>query len=45
MTLYTDENLRVAIASRDLPKLNSFGDVLEEALREAVEGIESVLSA
>ena len=44
VTLHTDENPGIAITSRDLPELNSFGDTLEEALREAVDGIESVLS-
>jgi len=42
--LHTDENPGVAITCRDLPEVNSFGDTAEEALREAVDGIESALS-
>ncbi|MNZ72022.1 Antitoxin HicB [compost metagenome] len=34
----------VAVFCRDLPELNSYGDTIEEALREAVDGIESALS-
>ena len=34
----------VAVFCRDLPELNSYGDNREHALREAVDGIETVLS-
>lgn len=44
VTLHTDENPGVAITCRDLPEVNSYGDTIEEALREAIDGIESALS-
>ena len=42
--LHTDENAGVAVTAPDLPELNSAGDDIEDALREAVDGIESALS-
>jgi antitoxin HicB len=33
------------VQCRDLPEMNSVGDTLEEALREAVDGIASVLQS
>lgn len=44
VTLHTDENPGVAITCRDIPQVNSFGDTEEEALREAIDGIETALS-
>ncbi|MDV7209921.1 type II toxin-antitoxin system HicB family antitoxin [Azotobacter beijerinckii] len=44
VTLHTDDNPGVAITCRDLPEVNSYGDTIEEALREAIDGIESALS-
>lgn len=44
VTLHTDENPGIAITCRDIPEVNSFGDTVEEALREAVDGIETALS-
>ena len=34
----------LAVFCRDLPELNSYGDDLEQAMREAVDGIETALS-
>lgn len=44
VTLHVDEHPGVAVTCRDLPQLNSFGDTQAEALQEAVDGIETVLS-
>ena len=35
--LHTDENAGVAVTAPDLPELNSAGDDIEDALREAVD--------
>lgn len=42
--LETDDEPGVAVFCRDLPELNSYGDDLEHALREAVDAIETTLS-
>lgn len=44
INLVTDEGPGVAIFCRDFPELNSYGDDTGHALREAVDGIETVLS-
>lgn len=44
VTLHTDNKPGVAITCRDLPEVNSYGESIEKALREAVDGIESALS-
>lgn len=44
VTIHEDENPGVAVTCDDLPELNSAGDDIADALREAVDGIESALS-
>ena len=39
-----DSTPGLAVFCRDLPELNSYGDDLEHAMREAVDGIETALS-
>lgn len=39
-----DNSPGLAVFCRDLPELNSYGDDLEHAMREAVDGIETALS-
>lgn len=39
-----DSELGVAVFCRDLPQLNSYGDDVEHAKREALDAIESTLS-
>ena len=42
--LETDDEPGVAVFCRDLPELNSYGDDVPHALREAVDAIETTLS-
>ncbi|MNJ44468.1 Antitoxin HicB [compost metagenome] len=44
VTIHEDENPGVAVTCDDLPELNSAGDDIADALREAVDGIETALS-
>lgn len=44
VTIHTDGNPGVALTCDDLPEFNSAGDDIEDALCEAVDGIESALS-
>lgn len=44
VTIHTDENPGVALTCADLPEFNSAGDDIDDALCEAVDGIESALS-
>lgn len=43
ITLTKDTNDSYMVQCRDLPELNSVGYSIEEALKEAVDGIETVL--
>jgi antitoxin HicB len=40
----TDDSPGLAVFCRDLPELGSYGDDVEHAMREAVDGIETALS-
>ncbi|WP_321141386.1 type II toxin-antitoxin system HicB family antitoxin [Pseudomonas putida] len=44
VTIHENENPGVAVTCDDLPELNSAGDDIADALREAVDGIETALS-